>query len=1684
MDSDTVTQRLRSGGLYTQANNFLSHVSTGVDPRTGQFTLGCSLPELHANDLAGPVIKLSLQFSPLGSHRNSGFGLGWTPSFSLLDFNSDRLVINSGDSFSVDRDRSDFSRGGLLAFHDQKLCAFQVVVDDDQGRRFRVEYKDGATEYLQLQETSGVAMLVEVRSARGRKGYLDWATLGDSQRLMQIRDEERILLKVVHDTDQATLTVHPSTAQAATFTLDFLSDRLDRLTLSDRVSSWRFEYDIDPPSGLLFPSIVQGPLGSVDEVVYAKGADGHRLPPGAPLAYLPRVLHHRHDPGAGQPATYKTHTWIGNANFLGFGAQIPGGWRDGEDNLYRTDSYEYRCSETVFDSDNELLLTVERAWNRFHLQTEQVTERGGCTVRELTTYGDDPLLGWERQPAWCQLPIVNVTRYESAGASREERSTTEYDQYGNIVHQTHADGREEQTEFYPLGGAEGCPDDQGAFVRWCKRRAVRIPANEGQLEAHYERTDYTYGLLSKRHAEDRQHLVTASEVSFDVENGDAPASILVYRVEQSADSPFHGLVVQSTSTLGGFSSTTDFIRTLGEQSVHETHRRTSFDQLVFSSSSERDRLTALLREHRNENGVVTAYAYDSLGRAVQRLDNAHSIYQVTNTRRFDSTAHADGRPYTLDEINGNGQLRRITLDGDGRAVKEQIQDLNSSGTPLRELRSVDYDVLGNIIRQTSYDWQPNLDVPLCTRTLRNQYDDWGNLSVTCNPDGGKSHNHYDPITRKRVMWQQSRTGEKGVHTSIFYNLRESVERVELREPPGENGQDGALLRCETWSFNASNRPTVHTITAGGEATRSTLTRYDAEGRITERTLQDQTKVLWDFAGHTDAECIARVALSTGEGTFELLQQTFDGFDRPLARRCGDQQETLEYLGEQVPPSALVRSDGSRTEYAYEPRLNQQLMHISRPQASNAHTFTYAEPHGRVQSASSSFGDLSWRFAPTGEMHTETWSVEGQRYQSSRTYSLEGRLVSLTDAAGVETQYTYDEAGRLSGQHSAHVSLQLDYDTFGRLASTLTTDSSTLRSQQQTLTYDICGREATRQWQCHSPAGTERFRQSLSWTAHDQLASRHWEVLKDTGAVTLSRESYRYDVRGRLVQTQVQGPQTITDPRTGQPIREQTFHFNALDGYERVDTEYENGQRNSMRFFYDVGVAADRPVRITHSWPQPVTIDLEYDAAGRLARELHDQVLRRELTWDVQGNLIRQEDHDGVCSYRYDPLGRLVQTSRDGRMSRRFYDGRRVTSEQDDTGWYSLMRASRSVFAQSRLSQAVHSVLLTGCDGQGSACIETGASSSHVGYSAHGLDNGTAQSRVGYAGELREPGSTLYIAGGNRPYDPCLLMFLCPDGESPDGKGGLNRYAYCAGDPVNRIDPDGQSFWSWAGIVTGLVFGAVAVVMTGGAAIGAVMAAASAMAMAGAASSAAIIMGATASVASSLTGLAVLASAATELLAMGFTIARAVTTAQGNTAATAMLSNISLVTGSVGRSVSTAHSIAKTTKAFQAAPGTFRQRFEKAFAPNLADPEPPSPTRLEMRPLTPRERGSFAPQQPTQLPHPGGSTASTGSQLPDTLQLRESRRLGGLMRQGGIDTGADFSALRGDSSSAGIYQARFTEPDSAQRDDNDNDINALSQIRFAHYLSNSDALAVLGYHAGQLNNIQRQLDNLDPLISYL
>jgi len=92
------------------------------------------------------------------------------------------------------------------------------------------------------------------------------------------------------------------------------------------------------------------------------------------------------------------------------------------------------------------------------------------------------------------------------------------------------------------------------------------------------------------------------------------------------------------------------------------------------------------------------------------------------------------------------------------------------------------------------------------------------------------------------------------------------------------------------------------------------------------------------------------------------------------------------------------------------------------------------------------------------------------------------------------------------------------------------------------------------------------------------------------------------------------------------------------------------------------------------------------------------------------------------------------------------------------------------------------------------------------YTAYGYQPSLSTS-LGFTGQLSEPIVGWYMLGnGRRVFNSKVMRFHSPDAQAPFGKGGLNAYCYCGGDPVNNIDPTGQ----WKEAITRWTFGKLSI----------------------------------------------------------------------------------------------------------------------------------------------------------------------------------------------------------------------------------------------------------------------------------
>ncbi|EBV3304460.1 RHS repeat-associated core domain-containing protein, partial [Salmonella enterica subsp. enterica serovar Enteritidis] len=108
-----------------------------------------------------------------------------------------------------------------------------------------------------------------------------------------------------------------------------------------------------------------------------------------------------------------------------------------------------------------------------------------------------------------------------------------------------------------------------------------------------------------------------------------------------------------------------------------------------------------------------------------------------------------------------------------------------------------------------------------------------------------------------------------------------------------------------------------------------------------------------------------------------------------------------------------------------------------------------------------------------------------------------------------------------------------------------------------------------------------------------------------------------------------------------------------------------------------------------------------------------------------------------------------------------------------------------------------------------APVHTGNDALLRAYTPYGYHVVRGRPLLAFAGEAVAQTPHCYLLGnGKRGYHTVQMRFLSPDAFSPFGRGGLNAYAYCTGDPINHVDRDGHSPTRAVGQATGLVWGTV------------------------------------------------------------------------------------------------------------------------------------------------------------------------------------------------------------------------------------------------------------------------------------
>lgn len=1353
----------------THAGNFIG-LSSDVDPRTGMFNLTLPLLSLAANNQLGPAAELALSYHPLDP-ANIGFGNGFALNLTSYDTDSGTLRLSSGEEYHVTETT------GQPVILQKKLDNFRLR---KASNAWEVVWKNGVTEILHGPASPGALKYpVQILSPTGRRLTLTWDHNASTPRLIRIDDEFRTLLDVQYFGAVSTLiTLFPGTPESVSLSLMFSNGNLTRLAClatDGEPLDWTFGYQSVDNYYLLNSCVT--PTGLRDEVYYQSGV--MRFPEKAQLPALPAVTLHRRYPGAGQSPVETRWHWSDNC-YLGFGGAAD--WEPKNDFTFGI-AGPYRYSSTATLVSNDIQLSTTRTYNKFHLQCEEVCRRDGATITTTTTYYADEMTPFSSQPPQFLLPReVSETLTAPDGKTRTTTTRTTFDESGNLLRQQEHSGVITTYSWYPPEGDDGCPPDPAGFTRFMKLKTVSYPETEFGKEPDTSE-HFTYS-----RAGDSDAVLQSSR---SVYNGDALLEHTAFTWNTQGGSPEFGrllatdIIQYAGNSEQQYPSRTAFTTTHREGRLYQTVEFIGHDGLSTITSQVSSALTGLVYEKTDANGIVTFNEYDGLGRLITTTRAAGTPWAATTRWQY----HLGDTP-TIVQILPDGTEQEVIYNGMGQEISQRIKDIDATQAHF-EVMARRYNAVGELTEEISRDWlaAPEESKVMTELRLQSQYDEWGNLASVYGSDNRQLQWENDPVN---LTVSSVTRGLSGTRPAVSARRREHFDpnsglqvRSELLTP---DNTPYSTTRSD-WDGRGRLRRAVDEL---GQTTTFT---YDALDREVSRTLPDGTTVLRTYAPHLTGDELASISVvTTGDDGGSRIQtlglRTWDSLGRLTEETVGGRTTRYHYTGASAVPDSVTLPSGSTVHYTYIPELGDVVSSVS---ADDVHqTFSYDPVTGRLLEAREGEHVLTRTWTPSGKLATETITNRGTPRLMTFSHTLAGQTVTRSDITGQQTKNEYDLHGRLVRITDPELTVSLDYDELGRLSREIATDVKSGSLLTTVLEYDAQGRESVRH--ILDSTGTILTLRQF-WQVNGLLKRRTTE--KD--GVVQKDEYYTYDNRNRLTGYTVSGSVPVLDAY-GHPLSSQNFSYDALNNLTTVTSRLADGSRDVMTYHYQNPDDPAQLSRVTHShMSYPGSYVLEYDQQGHMIRD----EAGRSLEYDGLGRLCRVDN----THYQYDALNRLVrqQITQEKEWELCYRDDQLINEVQDGR----VHRLLRDVTGIIGISDS-NELTLTGSDHHGSVQWSHGSSEvtgRQHSWSPYGSGDEESGILPGFNGERRDPLSGHYHLGnGYRAYNPALMRFNCPDSMSPFGAGGINAYAYCAGDPVNYTDPSGHFSWNTFFGIVGLLAG--------------------------------------------------------------------------------------------------------------------------------------------------------------------------------------------------------------------------------------------------------------------------------------
>jgi len=1116
----------------------------------------------------------------------------------------------------------------------------------------------------------------------------------------------------------------------------------------------------------------------------------------------------------------------------------------------------YVCEELVIDKDDTIVFKkVEKIYNAYHLLiSEQITFPQAvytnaipCSLTTTFTYNITLNKKLTAQPVNYRYPVKVTKEWLTGGEQQERRIEEHFYTYNNRGHCTQEiyDGIQIDREYlYVWPDKNLIPDnDLNKPVCMLKSERKTLMGNEkGSNDTQVTVIEYDFSSYPAQNLNNDDncpryfHYITGSVSYIILNDGRKLEQVEIQniyhferssefaRIEKSISSIPKDCQLKTTHEFTISSNTYDEIQTIisyrWDSDVNDWKSLDSHYNM--SKKITRCRWTGLILSETDSLGNKSEFNYNNRGQLILTIENVGSSYETRENISYEYNT-SQGNIVTKEDSSGN--ILKCYTDGLRRVIK---LSRNSPTYPVFGefvFKKYYYDQLNRIIRVDDFDGY--LDhisgKPFNMLNITDyMYDSWGQITETAY----MAEDTYfyseivvaDPINLTIETFRITNAFEITCRKKYYLNIHRQVLKEVSLSPHGEVIPGGLI----EYKYDGIGRLSK----VIDQEKYETSYQYDNLNRITTCRFPDNVIHGYTYVSENTPSPISTVYakdLKTNK-LYTLGYFEYDPIKRLISETVGGRTKKYEYDSFHGSPSKITDSNGKASVYDYIPELNNSLKSCSLG-GLQTNNLLY-DKFGRVVSVrqvdSYSFTiqrDAS--YSPEGYLLSDSSILtRGRGIKDNYSYSVMGKVVAEMNTEGKNKKYFYNKNGILVGILDDSSDIMVNFDNYGNLINckNIKHINSVPLSVETSITLDEFQRESLRIVQ----NDTDQVYQYAIRTIYDTKNRKTKEYIwiyngwKYSASDYLSGNldakariiTYQYNERNRLIgktsTLPVSNLDILPEDGHGMGILAENFTYDIFGNVKIANKTYRDikGQTTTKSFVFNYQNELD-PTQLTSiNDPFRGVISFGYDNNGRVT-------------------------NDGIFSYAYNNKGQMEVAKNDGSLSHYYYDGLgRLAAWESVMDWQSpsgirttfyynkdgicdgVIRSKTNSGAKidSQVFTFLHDTPLStwgqknnfyGVDSHDSVVAEFKVNSGDqpitaFSYSAYGESSRTVEA-PGFNGELRDSitGGT-NLGNGYRVFKPSSLRFYSPDSTSHFGINAINPYAYCAGDPVNFVDPSGHS----------------------------------------------------------------------------------------------------------------------------------------------------------------------------------------------------------------------------------------------------------------------------------------------------